>query len=303
MALSEEIILKRLAFAKYLIHKGNTESTSSEPLSSIAILNYHDALELSFLSILEDMGINPNGLSFMGRYKKVNEALKTKGKEQLGLEPSLEKLKDRRKNLKHKGLIPSKTDIEESKFTTNTLFAEICIKAYNLNPNDISLIELVSNEKVKNYLKESINSRDSDPKKAMESFSLAFEFLLRDYESSKTSRFGRSPFFFGKSMTFLDSFFMKEEMTGRKMEEFVDKVKESIESMQKAVKILAFGFDYRKYIRFFLIIPEPIWYVGSNEPKVNLPEEEIELRQDDFDFCLNYIIECALKLQEFDFKL
>lgn len=300
--MDEKLIIKRLAFAKYLIERGNQESVNSEPLSSIALLNYHDAMELIFNLVLEDKGINTNNLSFMQYFDKVNGWLRNNGKSEISLRPSLVKLKDRRVNLKHKGLFPSKIDIEESKFTANNLFEELCKNVYDLDVEEISLIELIENQRVKGFIKEAINTYDSNQKKSIEKISLSFEFLLRDYESSKISRFGESPFFFGKNMAFLDSFFMKKELTGSTMEEFVDKVKESIESMQKAVKILAFGLDYKKYIKFRLLIPEPIWYIGSDMPKVSL-SQDAKISKEDFNFCINYLVECSLKLQEFDFEI
>ena len=80
------------------------------------------------------------------------------------------------------------------------------------------------------------------------------------------------------------------------------KTKESIEAMQKAIKILAFGLDYRKYIKFRLLIPEPMWFGGDDMPKVHL-SNNATIYQNDLDFCVGYLIECALKLQEFDFEI
>lgn len=296
-----KIIIQRLAFAKYLIHKGNLESSNTEPLSSVSILNYHDALEFAFDLILTDKGISMNDLSFMQYFDKINEWLRNNEKNEISLRPSLEKLKERRVNLKHRGIFPSKTGIEESRITANNLFEELCMNVYELDKNDISLIELMNNERVKKRIKESIDSYPSDPKKTIENLSLAFEFLLRDYESSKSDFLNNSPFYFGKDMTFLSSFYM-DMNSGDKFAEFIDKTKESIEAMQKAVKILAFGLNYKKYIKFRMSIPEPIWHIGGDMPKVPLPKDP-KLSQPDFDFCIAYLIECALKLQEFDFEI
>jgi len=296
-----KLIIQRLAFAKYLIHKGNLESSNAEPLSSISILNYHDALEFTFDLVLTDKGIAINNLSFMQYFDKINEWLKDNGKTEISLRPSLEKLKDRRVNLKHKGIFPSKTDIEESRIIANNLFEEICKNVYGLDLEDISLVELISNARVKGYIKESIVNYPSGQKTSIEKLSLSLEFLLRDYEKSKTDMMRDSPFYFGKDMTFLGSFNMGLDSSD-KFGEFVDKVKDSVEAMQKAVKILAFGLDYTKYIKFRLIVPEPMWFLGSSMPKVHLPEDA-KISQNDFDFCIAYLIECALKLQEFDFEI
>lgn len=296
-----KIIIQRLAFSKYLLQKGNLESEGPDPLSSTCVLNYHDALEFVFDLVLTDKGINNNNLSFMQYFDKINEWLKNNGKIEISMRPSLAKLKDRRVNLKHKGLFPSKIDIEESKVIANSLFEELCKKVYELDVKDISLIELINNERVKGFIKKAVEIYPLNQKESIEKISISFEFLLRDYEQSKRNFFGKSPFHFGKKMTFLSAFHMKLK-NDKQMNKFVDAVKESIEAIQETVKILAFGFDYKKYVKFRLIIPESRWFMGGDIPKVSLPEDA-KISQNDFDFCISYLIECALKLQEFDFEI
>ncbi len=315
MSLTREIILKRLAFAKFLIEKGNEESKKPEPLSSVALLHYHDALELAFLLVLEDKDINSNNLSFMQYFDKINDWINDNPpKVEISSRPSLDKLKRKRVNLKHHGIFSSKTDVQESRIIANNIFEELCKNVYNLDVKDISLINLVFNSKVRSYLEKAKSEFSSNKNESIKALSLAFEFLLKDYESSKRTRFGESPFFFGKDMTWLNSFNIRNNFIPNlnnenqvfdvdRLSEFIDKVKESIESMQKAVKILAFGLDYRKFIKFSLIIPKPVWAIGSPEPIFHMPSTEITFNKEDLDFCINYIIECALKLQEFDFEL
>lgn len=102
-------------------------------------------------------------------------------------------------------------------------------------------------------------------------------------------------------MTFLRSFHIGLRSPD-KMAEFIDSVNESIEAMRKAVKILAFGLDYKKYIKFRLLIPEPIWYIRSDMPKGTL-NQNAKISKENLNFCINYLIECSLKLQEFDFEI
>ena len=52
-----------------------------------------------------------------------------------------------------------------------------------------------------------------------------FEDALEDYENRKASRFGASPFYFGKSLALHSSFFLG--IKERKMKEFIDIVKDS----------------------------------------------------------------------------
>ena len=262
----------------------------------MAILHYHDALELTFDLILEDKGIDSNNLSFMQCFDKVNEWLISSEQVEISLRPSLEKLKNRRVNLKHKGLFPSQRDIQESEFTSNTIFEELCKNIFDLDVKDISLVFLIENERVKNHILEAIEQYPDDQEGSMLNISLAFEFLLKDYETSKSEFPWRSPFFVGKSFSFNSSFFLKID-SKNPVAKFVDDTKETIESMQKIIRILAFGLNYKKYIKFRLLIPE------SNYIDSKITKKTYEIKQSDFEFCINYIIESALNLQAFDFEI
>ena len=112
--MNQKIIIQRLAFAKYLIERGNLESKNSEPFSSIALLHYHDALELIFNLIIEDKSVNikkPYDLSFMKKFNEINKIQKKENKKIINFERSLNTLKDLRVNLKHKGIYPTKLNI------------------------------------------------------------------------------------------------------------------------------------------------------------------------------------------------
>ena len=176
---NEEIKLKRLSFAKYLVSIGNLNSENVIPFSSTAILNYHDAIEFLFDLILEENGLSSNDLSFMGCFDKINEIIEENNKNPSLLRGGLEKLKDKRKNLKHKGYFPSENDIEEAKSLTNNLFIELCDKIYSLKYEEINLVHLLNDSKTKEYLLQ-INKNDDDTN-IIRNLSLAFEFLLKNH--------------------------------------------------------------------------------------------------------------------------
>ena len=72
-------------------------------------------------------------------------------------------------------------------------------------------------------------------------------------------------------------------------------------SLEKNLKIIAFGIDFNKYAKFRTIVPDVTCYVGG-ELEVNFKGEET-INQNEINFCLNFIIEVALKLQQFDFEI
>lgn len=85
-------------------------------------------------------------------------------------------------------------------------------------------------------------------------------------------------------------------MTGsefeRRLAEFIDKVKKSIESLQQAVKILSLGIDYRRYVKFRLLTPHisrtldgtyhihRVQWGSKGKPTI-----------EDVQFCIDFVIE------------
>ena len=77
----------------------------------------------------------------------------------------------------------------------------------------------------------------------------------------------------------------------------------SIEALQEAVKILSLGLDYRRYVKFRLLTPYVIRFgekykvIRTKKSSKRIPTAE------DVHFCIDFIIESALTLQEFDFEV
>lgn len=299
--MEKETILKRLAFIKYLFSQADNQASLPEPINSSSVLMFHDAIELFLLLVAEYTNVKVNDVKFIEYWTNINPTLQSIGKQELTQKESMRRFNKMRGNLKHHGIFPSQSDIKEFKVISNVFFEENCKTLFDMDIKDISLIELVSYQKTKEHLINSDKSfKDSNFLESVKHLALAFELLIRDYELSKRNRFGQSPFFFGRDITFLGSFHMNLER-GNKLSEFVDKVKESIESMQKAVKILSFGIDYRKFVKFSMLTPQVIW-VMSGEPLVSI-SNNAKISKEEFEHCFNFIIESALKLQEFDFAV
>jgi len=89
-----------------------------------------------------------------------------------------------------------------------------------------------------------------------------------------------------------------------RMGEFVDKVKESLVSLQGAVKILSLGIDYRAYIKFKLLTPHvSLRQDGEWEVDREVQGSKGTATEEDVQFCIDFVIESAISLQELDFTL
>ena len=142
--LSIELIIRRLAIIKYLFNLGVQQSMQAETVAGFSILTFHDCAEMFLLLVAENKGDNSANVNFIGFWDKYPE---------LTLKESMRNLKDRRVNIKHKGLFPSKTDIEICRITMTEFLEQNTKIQFGLNFGLISISDLISYDNVRDYIK------------------------------------------------------------------------------------------------------------------------------------------------------
>ncbi|MCK4357567.1 MAG: hypothetical protein KAW92_02255 [Candidatus Cloacimonetes bacterium] len=295
--LNNEILIKRLSHIKQLFQIGIGQSNQHESIAVFSILTFHDSIEMFLKLLAEHKSINASKFNFLDYWEKVPD---------LTIKESMRNLNARRVNIKHKGLLPAKSEIEISRVNTIDFFDQNTKTQFGIDFKEISLIELIGYDKVKTYLIKSQSSLNNGKvEDSIENVAYAFDELLHAYESNKSS-WGNSPFFFGQDMTFLSSFSMgvsryDNESGIEKIGEFIDKVKESIEGLQKAVKITSFGIDYKEYVKFKILTPVVMRFIGGNVNAQIMGEKKWTV--ENCQYCIDFVVKSALKLQEFDFDI
>lgn len=294
-----KIVIERLAFIRYLYNLAVEQSQRAEPLSSASVLTFHDAIELFLQLSAECLDAGKRDVKFMEYWDLLAPKLQGEG---LTQKESVRRLNKARVALKHHGTRPSKLDIEAFRASATNFFEENTPMVFGISLSDISLIDLIQYEDAKNSLVEAQEKlKENKIEESLDKIAIAFAQLIDDYESRKRDEFGRSPFFFGRSLTFLDSFFIGVKGN---LGDFIDNVKESVEAIQDAVKILSLGLDYRKYVKFRLLTPDIL----------KMPNRRYDVQRihrgskgtpssEDVQFCIDFVIESAIALQEFDFDL
>lgn len=297
--------VKRLSFIKYLYQIGINQSKNSEHIAGAALLTFHDSAELFLKLSSEELNIGKSGLHFMEYWELISNELS--GDKELTQKESMRRLNKARVALKHHGTQPSKIDLEAFRATITNFFQENCTLIFGIDFPSISMIDFIEPESARVKLKEAENFKSNEQiDEALDQIIIAFNVMLKDYENRKRGKFSKSPFFFGKDLNFYNSFFMglNDDRGNNKMAEFVDRVKESIESMQEAIKILALGIDYKKFSKFKLLTPhieetmngEYIISRNSYVPREKSSKKEVQ-------FCIDFVVEAALQLQEFDYDV
>lgn len=301
MKLLDEATIRRLALIKYLYTIAIEQSLAPEPHGAVSILTFHDCVELFLQLSAEYRDVRCKEPGFLQYWEEIS---KPPTNIMLTQKESMRRLNKARVSLKHHGTLPSRLDVESFRAIVKSFFEDNTPLVFNIDFESISMINMVESIEVRKGLEEANKLAETgNYEDALCKIALAYRQLVDGYCEDKGSRrYRRSPFFFGQDMTFESAFHLGIE--DRKFSQFVDKVKDSIEAMRNAVQVLSFGFDYRRYAKYqtitsFLIIDRAI--AGNYILQVNNRGETLSI--DDCRFCYEFVIDCALRLQGFDFEV
>lgn len=295
--LDEKIIINRLAKIKYLYKIGIEQSMQEGTFAGFSLLSFHDCAEMFLLLVAEEHGdkIEEN-MPFMGFWNKYKD---------LTLIEPMRKLKDRRVNIKHKGLFPSKMDIEESRVTITNFLRENVFKQFKKDFDSISLADLIDYPNIKEYV---INAEmflnQNDLYSSLVNAKIGFEELLSTYESDKRQ--------------WRESIFSVGERIGKDYRNLVSSSKEGLRwfeqvtrttnDVRRILKVSALGIDYKKYALFDFITPKVLETCRTGKDKYVYDskdnfEKTRNITAQDCQFCIDFVIGSALKLQEFQFSI
>jgi hypothetical protein len=299
------IILKRLAFIKYLFGQALEQSKRPEPLASIAVLSVHNSVEL-FLQLSTETLDCKDSNNFMDYWDSIS--LKLPNGQILPQKESMRRLNKARVALKHSGIYSSKLDIDSHLESARTFFDESTPMVFAMSFTDVSLADYIQIDTVKQRVKQAeANILESDIDKAIDNLGIAFSELLLDYEDNGMQHRQSSPFNFGDSLASYKGTFwgshQKDSSFGLQFPAFAKKVANSISEMQKAIKILALGIDYRRYLKFNSMLPSISKSLDGTYRTVRSNfSPAYQATKDDAEFGLNFVIEVSIAFQDFDYK-
>lgn len=291
--------IRRLAFIKYLYQTSISQSQLAPPLSCASILTMHDAVELFLQLASEHLNAGRKELKFMEYW----DILSTKLGRELEQRESMRRLNNSRVNLKHSGILPSQLDIESFRGSVTSFLNDNSPLVFGVSIGEVSLVEFVNPESSRIKLKEAEDHlKKGDSLLALNKIALAFEEMIGDYNTRKGDDLYNTPFYFGPDLSSLSA--SRMGIGSGAFRDFVSAIRESLETMQVAIRILALGLDYRKYSRFRQLTPEvaaiPLrgyLVIGPRFGQDNKPSI------DDARFCMDFVVESAIALAEFDYTL
>lgn len=287
-----------------MFKQGVDQISRPEPLNSVSLFSFHDSVELFLQLSSEYLNIGSDRTNFMDYWDLISE--KIPNDQELPQKESMRRLNKARVALKHHGNFPSKLDLESFLVTTQTFYDESTLLIFDIPFSEVSLANYVKPDEAR------INVLDAEQlinvnkcEESINCLAIAFHQILNDYEDKQSDRFGRSPFDFGESFSFSspsDLGLRRDDSTfSRELPKFIKKVTHSLDEIQKAIKIIALGIDYRKYTRFKSLMPivhhtldgkyhivRNNWYPKYEADKINA------------EYCFDFIIEMSIALQQFN---
>jgi hypothetical protein len=281
--MNQEIILKRLSIVKLLYKIGMEQSYKGEMTSFFSILSFHDCIEM-FLKLAVEKNNKKDCQNFMDYWEKLPK---------LTLKESMRNLNTNRVNLKHKGITPSKPDIETARVNTTSFFQQNTKTYFGIDFKDVSLFELIKYNNAKELL---INASDKLDSKNFKECAIectkAFNELLLEYKKSKSAEYSyKTPFDLVKTISSRDSGLNQDS---------VSTINENFKNLETTLQVISLGIDYKKYIKFNILTPE--FYKSSQGIYQMRPNDEKKLTDLNCEFLIDFVLDSALILQDFDFE-
>lgn len=271
---------------------GVQQSMQAEVVAGFSILAFHDCIEMFLLLVAEHNDVKSDSLSFMNYWDKFPN---------LTLKESMRAVKDRRVSVKHKGQFPSKNDIDISRICVTDFLEQNCNIQFNIQFKDVSLLSLISYEGVKGCLENAekeLENRNYD--ESLLCSSKAFEELIHSYESNKRN-WREDIFDIGDKINK-----EYESLVGSHNREskWFEKITETTNKIREALKITAIGIDFKRYSVFRFITPKVYRDMSGNYHSFQKSSEKgIKVNIENCQLCIDFVLDCAIKLQDFDFDL
>lgn len=291
--IKSESLLKKLVLIKYLFSTAEELSYQKGTSASFSILAFHDCVEMLLVLIAHHK--NKRTQDHFLDYWQIIPELPDKGK--------MDNLNTVRVSLKHNAIFPSRDEINRCCHDTRSFLTNSIEYFWHIDFDTISLADMIEFPNIKDYVKKAETFlSENNIYESLCNARIGFEELLSTYESDKMQWY-RSIFNVGEKIGT-----GYENIVPRKEKDKVlwfKQVTKTTNAVRDVLKISALGIDYKKYVLFCFITPS---YLPTTSPigergYYMKPTDTMSTKPEDCRFCIDFVIDSALKLQEFQFSI
>lgn len=294
---SEHAKIERLVFIKSLHQEGIEQSRRPMPMASMSVLTFHDAVELFLYLSAEEVDAHTSD-KLMDYW---NDIKQKSGIELFG-KAGIDRLRQARVGLKHYGNRPDEREIESFRSTVKTFFEENTPKIFNISYKSVSLAHLIKFEDAKEHLLTADELKSQNQLgKAMGELKLAHEKLIYEYKdrSQWELEYSTIPQFRGTGHP-------PAELEDTHSALGIDDINKALDEISESLIYISNGIDYERYSRFNYLTPRLVHNQDSENrfdkyrPLLENYEED-DLPEGSYEYCVNFLVELSLSLQNSDF--
>ena len=276
-------------------------SSRYSPVSRImAIIGFDLAVETILKAIVSSLDTREQpDKAFQGVVQQANDKLQEFGFPLLPDEANIRHVHGLRNDAQHKAKYPSDDDVKECQFFVSNFLQKVTLQLWNIEFRDISIAELVQNEKSKEYL--------VIAEKAL--FQDDFEDTIRQAYAALlwvTSNVRKQ--LFNRGNTLSENFDFSEvseqvqinddlvDAIETGFEPIRDEISYELDKIQDTLFSIAIGLNYAQYIRLQMVLPDGISFDdGKLVRQPSLFRKKITKL--DAQFALNYCIDAIIQIE------
>ena len=299
--------LERLIFVKFLLSQAKLQKDLNRPLCSTAILTLHDCVEC-FLQITYEQLTGKSKTSsnnILDTYsEEINKVLLEENKTQIN-KAFIRRINDLRNQLKHATIFTDFQLIQNIYIETELFLIDFTNIVFTLSFDEISLIELIPDNEIKNILKEA-NQQISllDYKLAAFEIGIAF-YLLEEKVTNIEGKYGNNilnPHYAVNYLRKYDVNKFKIDLDEHLKENLIE-IANDINSLQYDIftmkKALSLSVNIKDYLQFIEIIPCMILLPRGVSGKKEFSSyyrggDKVEYTKRQMDFCFDFVLNLAI---------
>jgi hypothetical protein len=300
--------VNRLAFIRLLYLQGIEQARLPEPLSFTSLLTFHDAVELFLVLAADRLGAplprrDPNFLDYwqiLRRTESFPDGVELSG------QPGMDRLNRYRNALKHAGAWPGREAVEDALASTASFFENNTPVAFGVAFAAINMADVVPQESTRGMVTAATAAAaKQDFKEAMGLLAEAYDELLSDKHRPRGfATFGQTISFPMREGDIAKVLRQPHQPRGpmppnpAPLAQQIVKMTEAIQEMQRGLRIMALGIDFRQFIRFEKLTPHVAWFMDGH--KERFTQAGYGPTREEFDYCCQFLVTVALRLAELD---
>lgn len=282
---------RRLVLIRYLLRLASDQAQRLPPISSLALLMQHDAIELLLQLACEHLNVGSKSGEFMAYFDPIDAKLAPAA---LPHKETLRRLNKARVAFKHHGTAPSPDDVTSFQYAAESFLRETSQLVFGVSLADVSLAQLVLDADAKSCLMRADQLLDTDAMEASAAIAEAFARLRRRYQIAPRRSNLRS------RMHDLQGWFEHQQDRGGSYGRYnaLTDLGEAIDDLWEEVALLRTGVDTRRLSIFMNLMPH-VSITMSGKRHVSWGHAAPPSR-DAMEFCYAFVIDAALSLQQQD---